>query len=407
MRKMFLQGIRTHYWIIAKCIFEAICLICTSIFIVRGIDRYLDDNDVTIIETQAYKDNNIDIMPAISLCFPQEFKDSTFQKLGFNVTGQNYKKFLVGEYFDESMLSIEYDDVTTNISEYLIQYAVGFNNGTDMINITQNILWKAPYSTFSWKNWEYFVKCFTLEITNVSVYEFGWELDRGIFPNGTRSQSGGFATLFHYPNQILASINSMTRIWPTKTSEENYWMEFDIKGMNVFHRRYKAGFNNCVREWRNYDALLLERRIESVGCRTPYQSTKHNFPICDSQEKMRKAMFPLKAGNLAPCRTIEKIDYQESETHPNQNTAQNNVREAQGKSWRHWFGFWVRFNNDGFTLTVSKKAMDFESLVGYIGGYVGLFAGFAVAEIPGMLNNGIAGIKWLYLLLARYDARKS
>ena len=51
--------------------------------------------------------------------------------------------------------------------------------------------------------------------------------------------------------------------------------------------------------------------------------------------------------------------------------------------------------------------MDFESLVGYIGGYVGLFAGFAVAEIPGMLNNGIAGIKWLYLLLARYDASKS
>ena len=327
--------------------------------------------------------------------------------MGFNVTGQNYKKFLVGEYFDESMLSIEYDDVTTNISEYLIQYAVGFNNGTDIDNITQNILWKAPYSTFSWNNWEYFVKCFTLEITNVSVYEFGWELDRGIFPNGTRSQSGGFATLFHYPNQILASINSMTRIWPTKTSEENYWMEFDIKGMNVFHRRYKAGFNNCVREWQNYDALLLERRIESVGCRTPYQSTKHNFPICDSQEKMRKAMFPLKAGNLAPCRTIEKIDYQESETHPNQNTAQNNVREAQGKSWRHWFGFWIRFNNDGFTLTVSKKAMDFESLVGYIGGYVGLFAGFAVAEIPGMLNNGMAGIKWLYQLLVRHDARIS
>ena len=403
MRKMFLQGIKTHYWIIAKCTFEAICLICTFIFIVRGIDRYLDDNDVTIIETESYKDNNIDIMPAISLCFPQEFKDSTFQKLGFNVTGQNYKKFLVGEYFDKSMLSIGYDDVTTNISEYLIQYAFGFNNDTYLYNITQNILWKAPYSTFSWKNWEYFVKCFTLEITNVSVYEFGWELDRGIFPNGTRSQSGGFATLFHYPNQILASINSMTRIWPTKTSEENYWMEFDIKGMNVFHWRYKAGFNNCVREWRNYDALLLERRIESVGCRTPYQSTKHNFPICDSQEKMRKTNFKLHTAKLPPCRTIEKIDYQESETHPKQ----GEILQIQGKSWRRWFGIYLRFNNDGFTTTISKKAQDFESLIGYIGGYVGLFVGFAVAEIPGMLKNCVIGMKSLYLVVAPHGEMKT
>ena len=400
---MLVKTFKIHYCIIAKWIFEAICIICTTIFIVNGINKYLEDSDVTIIETQTYKDNGVDVMPAISIGFPQDFKDAKFKKLGFNVTGQDYKKFLVGEYFDKNMLSIKYDDVTTNISEYLIKYVVEFRNGTEVYNITQDIAWKEPYSKFSWKNWEYFVKCFTVEITSASVYEFGWELDRDIFPNGTRSQSGGFALLFHYPNQILASINSITRTWAPKTSEENYYMEVDIKGMNVFIRRYKQGQNNCVQDWRNYDALLLERHIGGVGCRAPYQSTRQDFPICDSQEKMRETNFKLHTAKLPPCRTIEKIDYQESETHPKQ----GEILQIQGKSWRRWFGIYLRFNNDGFTTTISKKAQDFESLIGYIGGYVGLFVGFAVAEIPGMLKNCVIGMKSLYLVVAPHGEMKT
>ena len=42
---------------ITKWAFKVICLLSTFILIVRGINRYLEDNDVTKIETPAYTNN--------------------------------------------------------------------------------------------------------------------------------------------------------------------------------------------------------------------------------------------------------------------------------------------------------------------------------------------------------------
>ena len=80
--------------------------------------------------------------------------------------------------------------------------------------------------------------------------------------------------------------------------------------------------------------------------------------------------------------------------------------EIRGKNWKEWFGVTYQFLSDKFTIKINKKEMDFESLVGYIGGYVGLFAGFAVAELPGMLSNGFLSMKQLVVLFARRDGRK-
>ena len=81
--------------------------------------------------------------------------------------------------------------------------------------------------------------------------------------------------------------------------------------------------------------------------------------------------------------------------------------KIRGKNWKEWFGVTYQIPSDKFTIKINKKEMDFESLVGYIGGYVGLFAGFAVAELPGMLSNGFFSMKQLVVLFAQRDGRKS
>ena len=58
---------------IIKWAFKVICMISTFILIIRGIDRYLENDDVTKIQTPTYKDDGMDIFPAISLCFEQKF----------------------------------------------------------------------------------------------------------------------------------------------------------------------------------------------------------------------------------------------------------------------------------------------------------------------------------------------
>ena len=105
---------------------------------------------------------------------------------------------------------------------------------------------------------------------------------------------------------------------------------------------------------------------------------------------MKESRFPIKTGNIPPCRAIEKIDHEKAES---DSGAEYKILKIRGKNWNQWCCIVYRFLNDRFTMTINKKEMDFESLVGYIGGYVGLFAGFAFAEIPGMLSNGIVSMK--------------
>ena len=396
---------------ITKWAFKVICLLSTFVLIVRGINRYLEDNDVTKIDTPSYTNNQMDILPAMSLCFNQSFEDSTFARLGLNVTGHNYVKFLVGYHFDKSMLDIKYDDVTTNLSDYMIFYGLAFTNGTTLNNFDKerpNNAWKV-YSSFSWVNWGRFVKCFTLEVTDVNVEVVSWVFDRSIFPNGIRPRVKEFSVVFHYPNQILDSINTITRQWSPKTEDQNYYMDFNVLGMNVFRQRYKPKLDNCIKDWRNYDAIMQEKHIHKIGCKAPYQKTIHDWPICDSQEKMRETMYPIQRGLTSPCRTVENIDVQKIETDavnlgPEQ---QFHKMEIHGKYWKQWFGVTYSFFSDKFTMKINKKEMDFESLVGYIGGYVGLFAGFAVAELPGMLSNGVVSLQQLYMLMSQRDGRKS
>ena len=52
--------------------------------------------------------------------------------------------------------------------------------------------------------------------------------------------------------------------------------------------------------------------------------------------------------------------------------------------------------NPRYKLTILKKEIDFQSLVGYIGGYIGIFLGFALAQIPDTIAGAITVGKSVY-----------
>ena len=112
---------------------------------------------------------------------------------------------------------------------------------------------------------------------------------------------------------------------------------------------------------------------------------------------MKETLFPIQTGLDSPCRTIENIDARKTETYDKSLGPEKQYQnmKIRGKNWKEWFGVTYQILSDKFTIKINKKEMDFESLVGYIGGYVGLFAGFAVAELPGMLSNGFFSMKQL------------
>ena len=372
-------------WKVLNIIFKIGCVIFTLVLVADWIEIYLMNEDMTVIENSSYYKTKSDVFPVMSLCFNQQFRyDRYFKTAHRNIIAENYDKYLIGQYFESGMNEVNYEDLSTNISDYLIAYDVWFTNGSSVLDTRSNLAWKAPYVSYSWNSWwKYLLKCYAFELTDPSVYSLLIYFHRDIFPNRIRPQTGGFAVMFHYPNQITDSLRSVTRQWTTRENTSNYWMDFNVRGMNVRVHRVKNGPDDCVQNFGNFDNVTIERHIKSVGCKTPYQKTGTYWPLCNTTEMMRKAEVPIHRLTVRPCREIETIDYQHVESEAD--TKERQVQTLQGKDWDKWFCVVWRFLNNRFTKTVNIRKIDINSLIGYVGGYIGICTGIALAQVPEIL----------------------
>ena len=138
---------------------------------------------------------------------------------------------------------------------------------------------------------------------------------------------------------------------------------FDIVSLQTVIRRNKRN-EPCARDWANHDNLLLQRHLEKVGCRAPYYKSNLNFPICNTFEQMKKCHIDMwylpKGYDIVPCQYIVKIPYRYSK------------RPSLEKRKR--FKIVVTYPKNLQTVKHSQ-AVDFHSLIGNIGGYIGLFMG--------------------------------
>ena len=374
----------------SKYFINTVCISVTLVLVGFWIHRFFLNEDSSVIESRYYFDDKDDVFPVMSLCFKQTFNEEFLKSAGHNFTSLDYEKFLQGKYFNPALLQVDYHAVTTNVTEFVLGYDVCFRNLTCIENTRYNVAWKPLYYTISWNSWSGFVKCFGLEITEPNIYFVRAFIKREIFPDMIRDSNGGFAVLFHYPNQSYASLQSVKRQWIKRDSSTNHYMSFNIKGMEVNIQRYKKKRPNCVQNWRNYDNITLTNHLSKVGCKIPYQLTNDAWPICNNTEKMRAAYdetILMGGTKLRPCRVMESIDYDYGESEDTAGTGYWN------RYWKNWIGFSLRILNPRFQVTIQRKDVDVQTLVGYIGGYIGIFTGFSITQIPGLLYSAAVALK--------------
>ena len=105
----------------------------------------------------------------------------------------------------------------------------------------------------------------------------------------------------------------------------------------------------------------------------------------------------LDGAKLRPCREIESIDYDYGESEGT--TVTNDGDDFfHGHPWKNWIGLTLRILNPRFQVTIQRKDVDFQTLVGYIGGYIGIFTGFSITQIPDLLYLAVVALKQRFLL---------
>ena len=105
--------------------------------------------------------------------------------------------------------------------------------------------------------------------------------------------------------------------------------------------------------------------MKKVGCRAPYQTFFKQLSVCDTQEKMKQTIFDIHTIPKlpVPCQEMSQVDFTFSDG-----------SDGFKLDGYEDFPLLIKFPEKIRVITQSQ-AIDIHSLIGNIGGYIGLFLG--------------------------------
>ena len=300
-----------HTWKIIKEMTFCICLCATICLSFYSILRFCRNEDVTMVNIAKYHSLEDRIYPSFSFCILPPFLEKEFDRYkhdGINVS--SYTKFLKGEIWNESLLQIDYDNVTISLEDNMI---VSYYVTQDEKRFTWN-----PISYVSFRSPSR--KCFTIDAPHNDtemLWSYSTVINNNIFPSGARSRHNKIYTYLHYPGQRLTAYYTVRTEWNSRENMTiSYQMIYDIKNVNVVARRNKRK-EPCFENWKHYDEYVMENMMVKAGCRPPHWNSSDNMPLCHNSTQMKKfSRQPTTAfvESLIPaCKSIDHLDYKYSE----------------------------------------------------------------------------------------------
>ena len=264
------------------------------------------------------------------MCIVPPFIEEKFDEIGhpgINIT--SYFLFLKGKLWDNRMVEIDYDNVTTSLLDSL---HYGYYQDDKKKTYWRHKEKMSPYITVTHRSARR--KCFAIQAPSLNtsgIGELGLYIKKKLFPKtgpsnfyqGFKDGTTGLQYYFHYPGQrntVSTYATSTNEKWKDRRiGTKNYRMFFAVKNIGVMRYRNKKQAP-CVEDWKHYDQFVLDEIMKEVGCRPPhwrkFQALKpSNMSICWNKEQMSTRAFyeqPSISTLLKlppPCRLMDSVDY--------------------------------------------------------------------------------------------------
>ena len=373
-------------------IFKIVCIVATICMLASCTYDFVQNKDSSEISIVAFNDDEDSIYPQTSLCFTDILLDDELKKIGDGVNARSYAMFLNGAIWDDRMKGLDIEKVTRRLEDYVLGTCVQSHYGSHCDG-------KGRLSTMISL---YGAKCLLFQYTYPKrVTRAHMWIKSSIFANGIRPiHSYEFVFNPVFPQQVNRITSAITKWPPRVNASDTYVVKIYVSQIEVIRRRRKRG-NDCY-NWKKYDSIVQDKILSEVGCR-PFNSTSMmKLPVCSTKEQMKQVrgkFFETLANNgVPPCSEIQSLqtkvdeydtDSGEQKYYPD---LQTNLSETDG-----WFRVFVEFKENTFKAIKQNRAYTVQSLIGNAGGYVGLFVGYTVAELPILL--GIV-YKWFTSILS-------
>ena len=178
--------------------FRIICVFATIVMVGYWGYKYSLDTDTISMNYKQYFHTSQDTFPVLSMCFSDPFLKDKLEQSHSDINISTYKKFLLGEIDEPKLTTIDYDNVTVNLKDYIRRYIIIWKNGSRLeYPVDDTFGWKIPYVSYNgiWYD-DVIIKCFALEITDKNVLALNVEVNHTIFSNSLRPKIGKFFAFF-------------------------------------------------------------------------------------------------------------------------------------------------------------------------------------------------------------------
>ena len=113
-------------------LFQFICTSATIAFICFCLYKYSQNDDVSQVTFQEFHKKKDNLYPSVSICVSSIFYEENLKSYGDGINISTYTDFMNGEYWDDRIVKVDYDNVTLNFSNYIIQ----MNNTSSSLQVS-------------------------------------------------------------------------------------------------------------------------------------------------------------------------------------------------------------------------------------------------------------------------------
>ena len=132
-----------------RYIFSFACYLATFAMTVYWLYKYLKDEDLAQVDFKSFESISETNRPMLSFCVRNPILESKLLRYNESLNGQNYLEVLKGEQSYDGIDDIDFDDVSINLNDYLLEDHIKFRNGTQVRGKYPNTLNKLPLVTYA------------------------------------------------------------------------------------------------------------------------------------------------------------------------------------------------------------------------------------------------------------------
>ena len=264
---------------VAKFIFKISCFITVIFMITIWIKKFVEDEDLCLVEYKSFGRANDIELPDLSLCISDPFDEHKLRALG--TTTDAYRAHLAGNGFNESLTNVNYTDVIFNIGGYYNVTLVLYKNGSygDVVGTPS----KSRLATFFY---DMFADCYGIDMDHLSMQEVTYENHMFIRDPNLQEflTSRTVYAVAHGRHRIMLA-NSLGPVSFDRNSTYGGNVGVVINDVEVVRKRDKSR-DPCVTQRRSWHESALLKHAKPVGCFPPYLKTHHYLRICSTKKEM-------------------------------------------------------------------------------------------------------------------------